>query len=128
MDRQRKILIAKCGAILSIIPVLIYAHAAGPPPRKDGGARGTQCPRAGERGESRCSEAGCHTGAGLNAGAGSVTIDAGGTTYAPGVKQRIMVTVSDPAQRKWGFQLTARLADNPKTRAGILAPINATTQ
>src|SRR5439155_111092 len=117
MDRPRKILIAKCGAILSIIPVLIYAHAAGPDPGK-----------AGVPGESTCAESGCHTGAGLNAGAGSVTIDAGGTTYAPGVKQRIMVTVSDPAQRKWGFQLTARQADNPKTRAGILAPINATTQ
>jgi len=117
MDRQRKILIAKCGAVLSIIPALIYAHAAGPDPGKSG-----------VPGESSCAESGCHSGAGLNAGAGSVTIDAGGATYAPGVKQRIMVTVSDPAQRKWGFQLTVRQADNPKTRAGILAPINATTQ
>jgi uncharacterized protein (TIGR03437 family) len=117
MDRQRKILIAKSVAILSIVPALIYAHAAGPDPGKSG-----------VPGESTCAESGCHTGAGLNAGGGSVKIDAGGAAYTPGVKQRISVTVSDPAQRKWGFQLTARLASNAKTRAGILAPADASTQ
>src|SRR6266511_3457270 len=105
MERQRKIFIGKTIAILSIVPVLIYAYAAGPDPGKSG-----------VPGESTCAESGCHTGVGLNQGAGSVKIDAGGTTYAPGVKQRIKVTVSDPAQRKWGFQLTARLASNAKTR------------
>src|SRR6266852_910668 len=116
MDRQRKILIAKIAAVLAVVPVLIYAHAAGPDPGK-----------AGVPGESTCAKSGCHTGAGLNAGGGSVTIDAGGATYAPGVKQRISVAVSDPAQRKWGFQLTARLDSNPKTRAGVLTAIDATT-
>src|SRR6266566_8948125 len=117
MDRKRKIYIAKTAAILGVIPALIYAHAAGPDPGKSG-----------VPGESSCAKSGCHTGAGLNAGGGSVAIDAGGTTYAPGVKQRIMVTVSDPAQRKWGFQLTARQASNTKTRAGVLAPIDGNTQ
>src|SRR5437667_6620808 len=98
MHRQKKIFIGKVLAVLSVIPALIYAHAAGPDPGKSG-----------VPGESTCAESGCHTGAGLNKGAGSVKIDAGGTTYAPGVKQRIRVTVSDPDQRKWGFQLTARL-------------------
>src|SRR5205814_6681425 len=104
MDRRRKLFIGKTVAILSVIPVLIWAHAAGPDPGKSG-----------VPGESTCAESGCHTGAGLNRGDGSVKIDAGGTTYAPGVKQRISVTVTDPVQRKWGFQLTARLASNAKT-------------
>jgi len=117
MERQRKIFIGKTIAILSVVPILIYAHSAGPDPGKSG-----------VPGESTCAESGCHTGAGLNQGPGSVTIDAGGTSYAPGVKQRIKVTVSDPAQRKWGFQLTARLSSNNKTRAGILAAIDGNTQ
>src|SRR5437868_11087667 len=101
MNRQRKILIGKILAISSVVPVLIYAHAAGPDPGKSGAP-----------GESTCAEAGCHVGAGLNRGGGGVKIDAGGTTYSPGVKQRISVTISDPAQRKWGYQLTARLVSN----------------
>src|SRR6266404_5023264 len=84
MHRQKKIFIGKVLAVLAVIPVLIYAHAAGPDPGKSG-----------VPGESTCAESGCHTGAGLNAGAGSVAIDAGGTTYTPGVKQRVKVTVAD---------------------------------
>jgi len=117
MDRQRKIFIGKTIAVLAVIPVLIYAHAAGPDPGKSGAP-----------GESTCAESGCHEGTALNGGGGRVTIDAGGSTYSPGVKQRISVTVSDPAQRRWGFQLTARMASNTKTRAGILAPIDGNTQ
>src|SRR5260370_18039253 len=104
MGRQRKILLAKCGAILSIIPVLIYAHAAGPDPGKSG-----------VPGESSCAESGCHTGAGLNAGGGSVTIDAGGTTYPPRVKQPIIGTMSDPAPPNVGVHLNSPPARNPNT-------------
>src|SRR5947207_9727942 len=117
MTRHRKILIGKFLAISSVVPILIYAHAAGPDPAKSGAP-----------GESTCNEAGCHVGTGVNAGGGSVSIDAGGSTYAPGVRQRIKVTVSDPAQRRWGFQLTARLSSSTSTRAGVLAPIDLTTQ
>src|SRR3954454_4966248 len=109
MDRKRKIFIGKTAAILGVIPVLIYAHAAGPDPGKSG-----------VPGESTCTESGCHEGTTLNGGGGSLTIDAGGSSYTPGVKQRIRVTVNDPAQRRWGFQLTARLASNTKTREGVL--------
>src|SRR5262245_40284702 len=107
MDRSRKILIAKIVAIVSAIPALIYAYATGPDPGKSG-----------VPGESTCMEAGCHVGTALNAGPGSVKIDAGGTTYTPGVKQRIRVTVSDPNMRRWGFQATARLSSNARTMAG----------
>src|ERR1041384_3218544 len=105
MDKRRVVFIAKSCAVVPVIPLLLWGYAAGPDPGKSG-----------VPGESTCAEAGCHTGAGLNRGGGSVTIDAGGTTYTPGVKQRIRVTVTDPAQRKWGFQLTARLSSNPRTR------------
>src|SRR4030095_924718 len=115
MNRQRKILIGKCLAILSVVPIIIYGHAAGPDPGKSGAPT-----------ESTCNEAGCHVGTAVNAGGGSVAIDAAGSTYTPGVTKRIKVTVSDSAQRRWGFQLTARKSDN--SRAGVLAPIDTSTQ
>src|SRR5262249_5150867 len=51
----------------------------------------------------------------------------GASTYAPGVKQHLVVTVSDPNQRRWGFQLTARAASNAKTQAGTFKSTDANT-
>ncbi len=108
-DRQRKIYIGKVAAIVSVVPILLWAHDTGPDPG-----------HAGVPGESTCAMAGCHTGTVVNstAFAGSVTINAGGSTYTPGVTQQITVNVIDNAQRRWGFQLTARLANDPTTQAG----------
>jgi len=118
MDRQRKILIGKTLVILSVIPILIFAHEFGPDPGKSGAP-----------GESTCNEIGCHVGTGLNAGPGSVKINTEGSSYIPGVTQRVSVTISDSApQRRWGFQLTVRRASDSKTRAGILTPLDGTTQ
>jgi uncharacterized protein (TIGR03437 family) len=112
MDRQRKIFIAKTIAILSVVPILLWAHDTGPDPG-----------HAGVPGESTCAMAGCHTGTAVNGGGGSVTINAGGTSYTPGVMQQISVTVTDPKQRRWGFQLTARSASDPTIQAGtFVAP------
>lgn len=117
MDKQRKILLGKALAILSVIPILIYAHEFGPDPGKNG-----------VPGESTCNEVGCHIGTGLNAGPGSVKINTEGSAYIPGVTQRVSVTISDdPPQRRWGFQLTARRASDSRTRAGILTPLDGTT-
>lgn len=111
MERKRKLFLGKTAAILGAIPVLIWAHASGPDPGKSG-----------VPGESTCNEAQCHVGTGLNAGGGSVKVTfPSGTTYVPGVKQHLVVTISDPAQRVWGFQLTARQASNTKTMAGTFA-------
>jgi uncharacterized protein (TIGR03437 family) len=108
MERKRKLFIAKTAVILGVVPVLIWAHAAGPDVGK-----------AGVPGESTCNEAQCHVGTALNGGGGSVAVAfPDGLTYVPGVKQHLVVTISDPAQRKWGFQLAARLASNSKTQAG----------
>jgi hypothetical protein len=96
LDRQRKIFLGKTIAILSVIPVILWAHAEGPDP---GGS--------GVPGEYTCVQVGCHVGTPLNGGGGRVTISAGRTTYTPGVAQQISVIVQDPKQRRWGFQLTA---------------------
>ena len=117
MQRKRKILIGKTAAILGVIPVLIWAHAAGPDVGK-----------AGVPGESTCNEAQCHVGTALNGGGGNVAITfPGAATYVPGVKQHLVITITDAVQRKWGFQLTARLSSNSKTQAGSFTSTDANT-
>jgi uncharacterized protein (TIGR03437 family) len=52
-----------------------------------------------------------------------------GAFYIPGVKQRVMVQVADPAQQRWGFELTARLnSDLTNGQAGELTPVDGQTQ
>src|SRR5690242_1410790 len=102
MQRQRKIFWGKTAAIFSAIPLLIWAHSAGPDPG-----------RAGVPGEATCAMAGCHTGTPLNGGGGSVSVTFpngpnNAPTYVPGVKQHWIVTISDSAQKHFGFQLAAR--------------------
>src|ERR1700726_1770957 len=92
-----------------------FAHSYGPPPAVTG-APGDN-PKA-------CTQ--CHTSSALNAGVGSVGIGlASGPFYVPGVKQRVTVTVADPAQQRWGFEMTARLNSNPQTsHAGEFFPVS----
>ena len=50
----------------------------------------------------------------------------GAATYQPGLKQRISVQVSDPSQRRWGFEFTARLVSNlTGGQAGDLVAVDA---
>src|SRR3954468_20893804 len=88
------------GALLTgIAPVAALAHSYGPPPRVTGGT-----------GDNARACTSCHAGGALNSGAGSVKVVLqGGTSYIPGVKQRITVQVADPTQQRWGFELSARL-------------------
>lgn len=71
----------------------------------------------------------CHSGR-VNSNSGSVKILLeGAATYTPGVKQRVTVQVSDPAQRRWGFEFTARLAsDLTNGQAGDIATIDTTAR
>ncbi len=96
---------------------LAFGFSSGPPARRTGGT-----------GDQLC--VACHGGTAANGGPGSVKITLpAGATYTPGTKQRIMVTVSDPDQVRWGFQLTARLnSDLTNGRAGDLTPTDANTQ
>lgn len=81
-------------------------------------------------GEASTACTACHSGTALNAGGGSVRIiPPGASTYTPGVPQRIQVLITDAAQRRWGFQLTARLSSSPSnTQAGDLAPADGNAQ
>jgi uncharacterized protein (TIGR03437 family) len=99
-----KILIA---ALVYAVPSLIYAYPEGP----DAGVTGVP-------GESSCSQ--CHVG---KFGSGSVTVNfPGGLNYTPGVPQHLVVTIADPVQKRWGFQVTARQANNSKAQAGSFTP------
>ena len=105
--KQKRTLIAKIVVIFAMIPVLIYAYAQGPYPGYSG--------VPGENGDCTA----CHS-ATLNSGGGSVTVAfPNGTSYVPGVKQHLKVTVQDAAQQRWGFQLTARQQSNSGVQAGI---------
>ena len=97
---------AKLAALGAALPALIFAYATGP-----------DATVAGVPGENTC--ASCHSGSGT----GSVTVTfPNGSTYTPGVKQHLVVTVTDSAQRRWGFELTARQSTNNKAQAGTFTP------
>jgi uncharacterized protein (TIGR03437 family) len=107
-NRQFFIALA-CGSFVT----LLFGYSTGP----DVGVSGVP-------GESTCSA--CHTG---GSGSGSVKITfPGAQTYSPGVPQHLIVTVADPAQRRWGFQLTARMANSTVTSGGTLTPADGNTQ
>jgi uncharacterized protein (TIGR03437 family) len=104
MTPLKKIVIA---LLCASLPVLIYGYAVGP----DAGV-------AGVPGEATCSA--CHSG---GSGSGNVKVTfPGGLAYTPGVTQHLVVTVSDSSQRRWGFELTARQANNAKAQAGTFTP------
>src|SRR5262245_38643038 len=110
MERKRKIVVAKIGVAMGTIPLLIWAHSSGP----DVGATGAP-------GEQTCARSGCHLGTTANS-AGSVSVNfPSGTTYTPGTKQHLVVTIANPTARAWGFQLTARQASATGTAAGSFA-------
>src|SRR6266704_100845 len=102
MTTARKITWGLCAAA---IPMVLYAYVAGPDPRHT--AAPGDDPLA-------CATAGCHTGSPrggpINAGGGGVTATfSSGSTYAPGGSPiTITVTVADPVNKHYGFQMTAR--------------------
>jgi hypothetical protein len=78
----------------------------------------------GAPGDGTCNS--CHGGSSTG---GSVSLAfPSGTTYTPGVKQHLTVTVNDTANghNAWSFQLSARLASNTATQAGSFTATDAT--
>jgi uncharacterized protein (TIGR03437 family) len=119
MERKRKLFVAKAALILGVIPVLIWAHEYGP----DAGYCGVP------KELGTCLNAQCHVGT-LNGSGGGVSVAfPNGTNYVPGVKQHLVVTISDSAatQQAWGFQLTARTSGNTAAMAGSFASTDANT-
>jgi len=96
-------------------PLYVWAHSTGLPIDStstliDGGNTCTQC----------------HTG-GTN-GPGHVTL--GVAAYTPGIAQTIQVTITGETAQEFGFQLTARLVNDPtqKTEAGYFLPSTLTPE
>lgn len=92
------------------MPVLLWAHSGGPDPRNTGAPGDNQL---------ACASAGCHTssfsGGPINAGGGSVSISFSTPTYTPGTPVGVTVQVTDPTNRRYGFQASARLESNLAT-------------
>jgi uncharacterized protein (TIGR03437 family) len=120
MSKRRNLLIKSSPFILAIASIAIFAYEYGPDPGY------TAAPGDNPTG---CMASGCHTDA-PNSGPGSVKIvAAGGTTYVPGQTQQIQVTVADATERKYGFELSARVDSSPKLMgAGTLSSTDANTQ
>src|SRR5271154_4392741 len=114
MSKRKKLVINSFLIFTAIAPIILYAYEYGPDPGY------STAPGDNATG---CISSGCHTGT-LNSGKGSVKIVAsGGTTYVPGQTQTIMVTITDSTEKKYGFQLSARVDSSPKTlEAGLLIP------
>src|SRR5450432_2512168 len=119
MERQRKLIFAKIAVVMGAIPFVMWAYEFGP----DAGYAGVP------KELGTCASSQCHIGTANNpANKGSVAVNfPTGNTYTPGVKQHLTVTISDPAQHAWGFQLTARLASDSSTMAGTLTSYDANT-
>lgn len=94
-------------AVLSALPILMFARSGGAPIRRtgaaiDGGADCTACHRT-------------FSPANVDA-RGYVRISA--VNYTPGKKQTIRVQVFNPDAARWGFQLTARRTGDENAKAG----------
>jgi uncharacterized protein (TIGR03437 family) len=100
---QRTLLVS----MLAATPTAVWAFSDGPVPGRTGAAID---------GGQNCTA--CHfTNRPANVDPrGSLRIEVG--SYTPGVKQTIRVLLSHPEARRWGFQLTARLASDEAKPAG----------
>src|SRR5436190_5083809 len=117
MTTTHKLAATSACAALALAPMLLLANVTGADPALTGAP-----------GDATCIQ--CHDGTKLNGGGGSVTIILpGAATYTPGVKQHIQVRVSDPSQKRWGFELSARVANDPGgAQAGDIASTDSNTQ
>ncbi len=97
--------------ILGWVTIAI-AFSSGPPPSNTGAP-----------GETNCTQ--CHSGT-LNAPGGSVTISGLPTSYTPGTRYNLTVTVSKSDRSRWGFQATALTDDG--SAAGTFETVDANTQ
>ena len=91
--RQRPVRWTALLALLAV-PLLALAFSSGPPSGYTGGFNEPNCTA-------------CHASFPVNSGPGSVSV-AVPLTYESGVTYAITVTVSDPDQMRWGFELSAR--------------------
>src|SRR4051794_6564290 len=107
MSPGKRIGTISCLSAFVVLPIMLLGDVTGADP----GLTAAPGENAGA-----CTQ--CHVGTALNGGSGSVKIVLpDGNSYSPGVKQRVQVQVSDPAQRRWGFELSARVGSAAVRRA-----------
>lgn len=117
MEFRFKAALLSGGMFLSLIPALLYAHSAGPPP----GSAGPPLDRT-------CSSFLCHNPSSGGTGSVSATFP-NGLVYTPGVNQHVVITITDPAQHRWGFQSTVRPSAAPRSAmSGIFTSTDDNTQ
>lgn len=74
-------------------------------------------------GEMTCAASGCHRPEPLNTGkSAKVSIEVG--PYVPGATQPVVVSIDSRSGNRWGFQLTARRADDTTLPAGTFEAVN----
>jgi uncharacterized protein (TIGR03437 family) len=100
------------GGLVAMFPVALWAYYYGPDPGNSGAPNDAD-------GALACASAGCHTGSTkggpVNAfpGYGVSATFSSGMTYTPGGPAvTITVTVTDPTNKKSGFQMSARTASS----------------
>ena len=88
-----------------------------PPAPREAWSFSTQPPPAktGAPGEGTCID--CHGGSPLNEAGGSVTIGGVPASYLPNQTYTLTVTVMNPSQHRWGFELVP-VRDSNNTMAG----------
>jgi uncharacterized protein (TIGR03437 family) len=105
--RSQRIAITIVLTFFFCMPVYLISNEDGPLPRHTGGPF---------PGEQTCAITDCHIGIPVNSGGGRVTMTINGVppeqySYVPGETVPVVVRVEDAAQMRWGFELSARLAD-----------------
>jgi uncharacterized protein (TIGR03437 family) len=114
------------GAFVALGPVALWAYYYGPDPGNSGAPKDAD-------GALSCASASCHTG---NAKGGPVNAYAGygvsatfssGLTYTPGgAPVTITVTVTDPTNKKYGFQMSSRTASGDIQAGDFSYPATST--
>ncbi len=109
----------KLGTLLFYIFVcacgLLLAFSTGPLPG-----------RTGDFGEPNCTA--CHTGSALNTPGGTLTISGVPAQYTPGQTYPITVTIGKSGQKRWGFELSARIVSSAAQAGTLVASDAANTQ
>jgi hypothetical protein len=82
-----------------------------------GTSNGPPDEHTGAPGENDCT-VGCHNSYSVNSGDGSLSIDDVPTQYNPEQTYSLSVTIEDPGQQRWGFEIT--VLDSSNSKAGIL--------
>ncbi|MCI0421642.1 MAG: IPT/TIG domain-containing protein [Acidobacteria bacterium] len=99
--QKRKPLINFAVSLIIILCVagIVFAFAGGPPTGATGSVIFNQ---------QSCAQAGCHAGMAVNSSSGSLTLSGVPASYSLGQTYDLTVTINQPNQRRWGFQLSAR--------------------